>query len=105
MPALMSVTEAATVGVRLRFEWLTTAPNPRLPATGRDAGQRGWKLHAVNTTGLSDGLNCEDLGRISAACGVKPAHGWGVDLFIKDQCDRCVRALSRSGYLKEPKHG
>ena len=27
--------------------WLTTAPNPRSPATGHNAGQRGWKLHAV----------------------------------------------------------
>lgn len=29
-------------------QWVTTAPNPRSPATGFDAGQRGWKPHLAD---------------------------------------------------------
>jgi hypothetical protein len=74
----------------MTFQWLTTAPNPRVPATGPDAGQRGWKLHAVKAK-ASDKFFA--LGRRPAACGVRPAHGWDLDLFIDDKCARCERAL------------
>lgn len=68
--------------------WLTTAPNPRSRATGFDAGQRGWKTHAVVCTSES----FEAIKNAKAACGLAPAHGWSVDLFIEDKCARCVRA-------------
>lgn len=29
------------------IHWLTTSPNPKSSARGCDAGQRGWRLHAV----------------------------------------------------------
>lgn len=71
--------------------WLTTAPNPRTPATGVNAGQRGWRQHAV-TTGWD---NFKQIRFVAAECGMTPSHGWGLDGFIEDKCERCLRALSR----------
>ena len=69
-------------------QWLTTAPNPRSPATGYDAGQRGWKLHAVTA---EDHETTVGIKRRAAACGLRPRHGWGLDMFIEDKCERCRR--------------
>jgi hypothetical protein len=70
----------------MSVKWLTTAPNPRSPATGVDAGQRGWKLHAVDTP-----LNSfREIGKMQALCGCRPAHGWSLDMFIEDKCERCL---------------
>lgn len=80
-----------------RIEWLTTAPNPRVPAYGFDAGQRGWKLHAVemgNDT-ISYKVTFADVKWTRALCGLLPSHGWGLDLFIEDKCERCAKAASR----------
>lgn len=71
------------------IQWLTTAPNPRSPATGHDAGQRGWKLHAVRAT---DAESTSDLRRRPSLCGMIPRHGWGLDAFIEDRCKRCAAA-------------
>lgn len=70
------------------FQWLTTAPNPRSSATGVDAGQRGWKLHCVMATETE---TFASLRWRRAACGLMPNHGWSLDLFIQDKCDRCSR--------------
>lgn len=74
------------------IHWLTTAPNPRSSGTGFDAGQRGWRLHAV------EALKSAKLGDIkyrAALCGTRGSHGWGMDMFIDDRCKRCARALER----------
>lgn len=42
----------------MTIQWITTAPNPRTRATGYDAGQRGWKLHAVEA---SDDASLKDI--------------------------------------------
>ena len=80
------------------FHWLTTSPNPRSPMTGYDAGQRGWRLHAVEWT-QADNAYHERTGftrsRKAALCGLQPAHGWGLDLFIEDECIRCRKAMDR----------
>lgn len=73
------------------MQWLTTAPNPRTPATGHDAGQRGWKLHAV----FSDSESFKDIRFNRAACGLQPGHGWSLDMFIEDKCQRCAAKLLR----------
>jgi hypothetical protein len=76
----------------MTMAWLTTQPNPRSPATGHDAGQRGWKLHAVKaspTTKLSS------LRLHPSLCGLVPSHGWGLDTFIEDRCRRCTAAVER----------
>lgn len=70
-----------------KAEWVTTAPNPRTSATGVDAGQRGWKLHCVET--IDDSFTKSRYQ--TALCGLSPAHGWSLDLFIEDKCARCVR--------------
>lgn len=76
------------------IQWLTTAPNPRSPATGHDAGQRGWKLHAIEA---SDKQTFADVKSVRALCGLLPAHGWGLDAFIEDKCTRCAKIISRGG--------
>ena len=47
------------------FKWMVTAPNPRHPGTGYDAGQRGWKLHAI---ALKRGENYDGWKRRTALC-------------------------------------
>lgn len=74
-----------------RHWWLTTEPNPRSPATGTDSGQRGWKLHAVHT----DATTFKAIRFTSALCGLLPAHGWGLDMFIEDKCRRCEAVIRR----------
>lgn len=71
----------------MKFEWVSTEPNPR---TGGMNASGGWKLHAVN---VDDDAPYLGIGPRAAACGTRPAHGWGVDLFIKDKCTRCKQAL------------
>ena len=69
------------------IQWLTTSPNPNVRGYGADDGQRGWKLHAV------EGDDTETLNAFRyrrAACGLKPAHGWGLDLFIEEKCIKCL---------------
>lgn len=72
-------------------EWLTTAPNPRSSATGFDGGQRGWRLHYVEAA-KADGT-FKDIRFASALCGLRPAHGWDLDSFIEDRCQRCAAKL------------
>jgi hypothetical protein len=72
-----------------KMPWLTTAPNPKSSATGYDAGQRGWKLHYID----SDANSFKLIRWKRAMCGLQPAHGWGLDAFIEDKCERCRRAL------------
>ncbi len=74
-------------------QWLTTEPNPRSPATGFDAGQRGWKMHYVAGVGNEDTLPIKGK---RAACGLRPRHGFSLDLFIEDKCQRCERALLKA---------
>jgi hypothetical protein len=67
--------------------WLTTNPNPRASAKGFDAGQRGWKCHAV------EGEKFSEVKYVKAACGLRAKHGWGMDLFIEAKCKKCLKAL------------
>lgn len=73
------------------IHWLTTAPNPRSPATGTDAGQRGWRLHAVEGP---EGATLKELRFKGALCGLRPRHGWGLDMFIEDKCARCAKIVN-----------
>lgn len=74
----------------MKIQWLTTAPNPRSPTTGIDAGQRGWKLHAINADNDDTFLG---IGPRAAACGLRPVYGWSFDLFIEDKCATCLHKL------------
>lgn len=76
----------------LGYEWLTTSPNPRVTSGSADAGQRGWRCHAVKATSET---KLQDIAREHAACGLLPAHGWDVDLFITRYCARCVAAIAK----------
>ena len=77
-------------------EWRTTQPHPykRAHRHGADQGQLGWRLHAVpkQENQLKSG---------KALCGVRPTHGWGLDLFITDTCDRCEAQIVKHG-LQRP---
>lgn len=74
------------------IQWLSTLPNPHSRDTGYDAGQRGWRLHAVLA---SNEQTFESIKRQPALCGLVPAHGWGMDLYIERKCARCVRAVEK----------
>lgn len=74
------------------FFWTTTSPNPRHPGTGWDAGQKGWKLHAVEA---NEGEDYKEYAKRPALCGTRPRHGWGVDLFIDEECARCDAAMTK----------
>lgn len=77
-------------------EWLTTMPNPTVIGYGPDQGQRGWRLHYVETgTFVYERINGEKIDKSPALCGLTPAHGWGLDMFIIDRCKRCEKALER----------
>lgn len=71
------------------YQWVTTAPHPwkRAHRDGWDQGQIGWKLHAVI-------LHKTDR-RLRALCGLRPAHAWGLDLFIEDKCKRCEKRMAK----------
>lgn len=81
----------------MAIQWLTTAPNPRVRATGFDAGQRGWKLHAVET----DSDSFKEIRWERALCGLQPAHGWSLDMFIEDKCQRCMNKIPRQRAVAE----
>jgi hypothetical protein len=72
-----------------KIEWLTTLANPKRPATGYDAGQTGWKLHCVQV--INDSF--KQTGRAKALCGLIPAYGWSLDLFVEDRCKKCLNKL------------
>lgn len=65
-----------------KIQWLTTG------SVSADS-PRGWRLHAVRAEDqeTSKGIRCR-----SAECGMIPAHGWDLDLFIEKKCVRCLRA-------------
>lgn len=80
------------------FQWLTTAPNPDArPGSpfwnDYDQGQRGWRHHAVRA---AESETFPELSDRRAACGLLPAHGWDLDLFM-DPDARCVRCVKRLG--------
>jgi hypothetical protein len=74
------------------FHWATTSPNPSAPQTGFDAGQRGWRLHAV---AVQPGEQYGAYKRRPALCGLWPRHGWGLDLFIDSECAKCLAAITK----------
>lgn len=70
--------------------WVTTAPNPKASCIGYDAGQRGWKQHAVRAT---PDETFDAIKRRPALCGLSPRRGWGFDMFIEDKCSRCLAKM------------
>lgn len=85
---------------------LTTRPSARHSGHGWDAGQRGWRLHLVETgremreARVSEWIrygNADPIDVSPALCGLRPAWGWGLDLFIEDYCSRCLEIAERRG--------
>ena len=74
--------------------WLTTGPNPKSSRTGFDAGQRGWRKHAINKDWITTKTKFEELKNVKSVCGLLPAHGWSDDLFIEEKCKRCEAKLA-----------
>lgn len=79
----------------IEYGWCTTTPNPRSPSTGWDAGQRGWRLHLVP----KDQPQHWYYGKYKAPslCGIRARHGWGLDMFIEDECERCTAIAEKRG--------
>lgn len=80
------------------IHWLTTLPNPRRGYRphrhGADQGQIGWRLHAVRVEGEVSTM--KEIRFTRALCGLQPVHGWGVDLFIDEECSRCWAAVEKA---------
>lgn len=64
--------------------WVTTLPGER----SFSPDPIGWKRHAVPSS-ISYMVDAR------AYCGLTPKFGWGVDLFIEDNCERCEAALEK----------
>ena len=76
--------------IKMNGEWLTTESNPRRHRTFfGDDGITGWKLHFIPEQ--QDYPETEYRSH-RALCGLRAKYGWGIDLFIEDQCERCARA-------------
>lgn len=77
------------------FGWFTTAPHPwkRAHRHGFDQGQVGWKLHAAPM--VHDREDYDEGFRPQALCGLSPRHGWGLDMFIEDECSRCQAVMEK----------
>lgn len=82
-------------------QWVTTVPNPRAPATGFDAGQRGWKLHLADLA--QPGAAAHGKNRARSLCGIMPRHGWGLDLFVAEPCARCEARARKLGVPLPPR--
>lgn len=82
----------------MRLHWFTTLPNQspfhKAHTHGADDGQIGWKLHAVVADGSETFAN---IGKRRALCGLRPRHGWSMDLFIEDKCKRCLAKVAAMG--------
>ena len=78
--------------ILFNYEWLTFAPNPRASQGGYDASRKAWKLHATvaEPTDTFDMLKGQ-----RTLCGRVPAHGYDLDLFVEDKCERCQAILKR----------
>ena len=74
--------------------WMTTGPNPRRDY-GPDQGQMGWRLHAVIVTKEQLNAKLNDIRHARSMCGIHPAHGWNMDLFIDEPCKRCTAKLAK----------
>jgi hypothetical protein len=72
------------------IQWLTTDHNPRARRTGWDAGNTGWKLHAVEAGDLE---KFSEIGGRTALCGLRPRWGWSLDLFVDEKCKRCEKKV------------
>ena len=84
----------------MAIEWLVTSPHPKHSGAGWDSGIRGWKLHAVIDPKYDIEPSVWDLkgpmrSKTRALCGLRPRHGWGVDLFIEDECERCAAIVEK----------
>lgn len=75
------------------LHWLTTAPSERYrhKTHSADDGQRGWRQHAVEAP---DTATFTQVRLQRSLCGLLPAHGWGLDMFIEQRCARCEKAAS-----------
>lgn len=73
------------------MEWLTTRPSGRAHTVECDEGRTGWRLHAVD---VARGAKFEDIRNVRSVCGLKPAHGWDMDLFVETPCKKCERILA-----------
>jgi len=70
----------------MRLTWVSTNDK-----NGGGPWQSGWKEHAVPLNNGEDESNMSfaALGKRRALCGLRPRHGWGIDLFIDAKCKRC----------------
>ena len=76
----------------MHITWVTTNDK-----NGGGPWQSGWKEHAVPLADSEEEKNMafSSLGKRRALCGLRPRHGWGIDLFIDEKCKRCEAKVGR----------
>jgi hypothetical protein len=62
--------------------------------TGNNFSLSSFAVRATDRTKFSSLRGRRD------ACGLLPAHGWSMDLFIEERCSRCESALVKAGLLE-----
>ena len=67
------------------IQWLTTGVNPRIGVV------RGWKCHGVWANN-----SFEEIRYSKAICGQRAVHGWEMDLFIVDKCEKCLLKYNKT---------
>jgi hypothetical protein len=78
-----------------RIEWLTIATNRSRVKRGFDGGRSSWKLHAVRLE--DDQQKFSDIPNgTETVCGIRPAWGFDLNVFITDSCKRCERIFSKA---------
>jgi hypothetical protein len=76
----------------MRVTWISTNDK-----NGGGPWQSGWKEHAVPLLdGEDENMSSVALGKRRALCGLRPRHGWGIDLFIDEKCKRCEAEAGRA---------
>ena len=84
-----------------RIEWLTIATNPIRVRRGFDGGRSSWKLHAVRLE--DDQRKFSDIPKgTETVCGMRPAWGFDLNVFITDHCKKCERILAKVPIRTKP---
>jgi len=86
----------------MNLHFMTTVSSGKSKTHGADDGVTGWKLHLVDLAGAVNATARTKYGpvvtpHVRAFCGLYPKLGWGIDLFIEDKCERCIKKAEKLG--------
>lgn len=83
----------------MAYQWLSTVPSGLAHTHSADAGTTGWRLHAIEGNPIEN--TSFPVRHSRALCGLRPLHGWCLDLFIEDRCKRCQRVIKANELISQ----